>query len=101
LTSEKIGVNSICRQTLNVDSDDWTDLEVGETLHGFCLGCGEMIPVEEMKKLDLEPVVEESARCLLESVCNSFQTAGCDGCGTVSLEVINKIRKILGWELLK
>jgi len=50
-TSEKIGVTSICRQHLYIESDDWTDLEVGETLHGFCLECSAEVPADVMKEI--------------------------------------------------
>ena len=49
--SEQIGVSSVCTQTLTLESDDWTNLEVGETLSGFCLECGEPIPAKKLKTL--------------------------------------------------
>jgi hypothetical protein len=39
-------------------------------------------------------------RSLLEEVANDYEDAGCDGCGTISVETINKVRKALGWEPL-
>jgi len=37
---------------------------------------------------------------LLEDVANDFETEGCESCGTVSTETINKVREILGWDKL-
>lgn len=41
---------------------------------------------------------DKKVREILEKICNSFETAGCDGCGTVSTEVIDEARQCLGWE---
>ena len=38
---------------------------------------------------------------LLREVGNDFETEGCQGCGTVSVTTMNKVRTILGWEPLK
>ena len=34
---------------------------------------------------------------MLTELLNSVQTEGCDGCGTVDLETVNKGRRLLGW----
>ena len=36
----KVGVESKCTQTLNLETEEYTDLSVGETLSMFCLNCG-------------------------------------------------------------
>jgi hypothetical protein len=42
---EEIGVVSKCTQHLTLATDEWDDLEVGETLSIYCLFCGEDLPV--------------------------------------------------------
>lgn len=55
----KIGITSVCRQTFHLDSDSYTDLEIGGTSHGFCIECGEKIPDKDLKKLTgLTPELE-------------------------------------------
>jgi len=95
--SEKIGVASICRQILHIDSDNWTDLSVDETLYGFCLECATPISVAQFKKLTgLQ--VEPDIRAILTELVNSAETEGCDGCATVSLETLNQARVALGFK---
>lgn len=48
---EKIGVTSVCRQAFHIGSDDYTDTNVEETINGFCLQCGHMIPAKDLKRL--------------------------------------------------
>jgi len=50
-SSESIGVISKCSQTVHLDTDDWTNLEVGETIKGYCLLCGEEIDCKTTEKL--------------------------------------------------
>lgn len=45
---------------------------------------------------DIEPYRE-----VLENICNSFETSGCEGCGTVPIEAINQARVLLNWEPLE
>jgi hypothetical protein len=47
----KIGVTSSCIQTYHLGSDSYTDLEVGETDHGFCIECGGELPTKDFKRL--------------------------------------------------
>ena len=47
----KIGVTSLCRQTYHLGSDSYTDLEVGDTDHGFCLECSGELPTKDFKRL--------------------------------------------------
>lgn len=47
----KIGVTSLCRQTYHLRSDSYTDLEVGDTYHGFCIECGAELPTKDFKRL--------------------------------------------------
>ena len=49
--STKIGVASICTQRLSIPDDNWDDLEVGDTLHGYCLECGTRIPAAVLKRI--------------------------------------------------
>jgi hypothetical protein len=42
----------------------------------------------------------EAIFSLLEDVANDFETEGCESCGTVSTETINRVREILGWNKL-
>ena len=37
---------------------------------------------------------------LLKEVATDYQDEGCEGCGTISVTTINKVREALGWELL-
>ena len=48
---ETIIVTSVCYQTLNLETDDWTDLEVQDTLYGQCKECATKIPVKTLDKL--------------------------------------------------
>lgn len=45
-TQTRIGVTSECRQTLNLKTDEYTNLEVGDTQHCFCIECGVELPKE-------------------------------------------------------
>jgi len=48
----RIGIVSACRQTFYLGgSDSYTDLEVEETSHGFCLECVSPIPNKDLKRL--------------------------------------------------
>lgn len=38
---------------------------------------------------------------IIIDVCNDFETEGCDGCGTVSVEAMNKLRALVGWDSLE
>lgn len=97
--SEKIGVSSSCTQTLNLTTDDWTNLDVGDTHHGFCLECAVLIPAAKLKKLTgLQQVSFKDYQGTLINLVNSAETAGCDNCATISLEALNKARKILGYK---
>lgn len=49
--------------------------------------------------LDIK-TVQSVVTDLLEKVANSYEDTGCDGCGTVSKEVINEVRQFLGWKEL-
>jgi len=49
--SGKIGISSVCTQTLDLKSGDYTNTDVGDTLHGFCLECGAIIPNKRLKTL--------------------------------------------------
>ena len=49
--SEKIAITSHCRQTFHIGTDSYTDTNVGETLHGFCLNCCAIIPKKKLKAL--------------------------------------------------
>jgi hypothetical protein len=40
------------------------------------------------------------AESILKDICNSFETEGCEGCGTVSTTTIDKARVFLGWNKL-
>lgn len=97
-TNTRIGVTSLARQNLNVQTDEWTDLEVGETLHGFCLECAAEIPMAQFKKLTGIKNVEPDHKATLIDLVNSAETEGCDNCATVSLEALNKARLVLGWK---
>ncbi len=44
--------------------------------------------------------VQPSLTELLTELANDFETEGCQGMGTVSIETMNKVRKVLGWDLL-
>lgn len=37
-------------------------------------------------------------RALLVEIINDVETEGCDGCGTISFETINKLRAIVGFQ---
>jgi hypothetical protein len=52
------------------------------------------------KKIDQAAALMTAQRTALEDICNSFETEGCEGCGTVDIKVINKARKLLGWNKL-
>ena len=41
---DRLRVTSVCSQTLNFAGDDWTDLEVGDSLYVYCLECGQQLP---------------------------------------------------------
>jgi RNA polymerase-binding transcription factor DksA len=47
----RIAVISACTQTLTLGTDDWDDLDVGETLYAICRECGEKIPPKTLAKL--------------------------------------------------
>lgn len=49
--SESIGVQSYCNQTLHIKTDDWSDLEVGDTVEGYCLECSTPITETAMTKI--------------------------------------------------
>lgn len=94
---EKVVVVSIARQTLNIATDEYTDLEVNETLRAIC-DCWEELSQEQVKELGLNP--EPDHQAALINLVNSAETAGCDGCATVSLEALNQARAALGWKAL-
>jgi hypothetical protein len=48
---DAIGVASECTQILTLASDDWSNLEVGDTLYGYCLECNTRIPPKTLTKL--------------------------------------------------
>ena len=48
---ETIGVVSRCYQTHHIDSDEYTDLDISDTLYGYCLDCGTRIPAADLLKL--------------------------------------------------
>jgi hypothetical protein len=52
----RVGVLSECRQTLNIATDEWTNLEVGDTTHAFCLNCCRELTPGQMKKIGLEVI---------------------------------------------
>jgi hypothetical protein len=101
-TSEKIGVTSLCRQNLHIASDDWTDLEVGETLHGFCLECSAEIPADVMKKILKGGVMAPDYQALLSKLVRNAQVechtvkGYLDGSASVNLILLNKARTALG-----
>lgn len=37
----------------------------------------------------------DKLRAALQAIVNSYETAGCDGCGTVSQDVIDNAEKVL------
>lgn len=43
---------------------------------------------------------DDSFRDLLIEIANDYEDEGCDGCGTISVGVINKVRENLHWDLL-
>lgn len=47
-----------------------------------------------------QPTTHEQLTDMLTELLNSVETEGCDGCGTVGLEVVNKGRRLLGWSEL-
>lgn len=49
--AESIGVQSFCSQILHIKTDDWTDLEVGDTVEGYCLECNTPITETAMTKI--------------------------------------------------
>ena len=48
---DTIGVVSQCTQTLALAGDDWSNLEIGDTISGYCLECAAKIPPKTMTKL--------------------------------------------------
>jgi hypothetical protein len=96
-TSEKIGVTSFCRQTLNVDSGDYSSPEVGEALHGFCLECSAEVPANILKKFLKGGEISVDHQSLLLALVNSVDTEGIAR-PTVSLEALNKARVALGYK---
>lgn len=48
---EFIGVVSQCTQKFHPKSDDWSDLEVGDSLYGYCMECGGMVPDSVFRNL--------------------------------------------------
>lgn len=46
-------VASVCTQTHNIGTDDYNDLEVGETLYLYCLECGRKLTKEQQKRLEI------------------------------------------------
>lgn len=53
------------------------------------------------QNLDLVADLVAKQHEALVDICNSFETNGCEDCGTVSVDVINKARKLLGWDKLE
>jgi len=45
---------------------------------------------------DKEKLIQ--AENILHDICMSFETEGCEDCGTVSTSEVNKARKFLGWD---
>jgi hypothetical protein len=101
-TRERIGVTSFCRQTLHIDSDSWTDLEIRETLHGFCLDCCAEVPANIMKKfLKGGEITVDHQSLLTELVIHGIKGyAKFDGIAQVSLKALNKARMALGYKAL-
>ena len=52
---------------------------------------------EELIEVIKDYQKDNEAHDILEDICNSFETAGCEDCGTVSTETINRAREFLGW----
>lgn len=52
------------------------------------------------EKLDLVADLVATQHAALVDICNAFETEGCEDCGTVDTETINKARKLLGWKML-
>ena len=52
------------------------------------------------KKIDrlISPKDAVAAVTLLEEVANTYEDSGCEDCGTISKETVNKVRTFLGWE---
>ena len=42
----------------------------------------------------------DKEREVIEDVCNDFETEGCDGMGTVTIEEMNKLRSLVDFVLL-
>jgi hypothetical protein len=104
-TSEKIGVTSYARQVFNVASGDYTNTEVGETLHGFCLNCSAEIPAEQMTALTglhLEPDYHSLLADVVKKAKVEVHTVKgyLDGIAHVSLVAVNKARTALGLKAL-
>jgi hypothetical protein len=47
----RIGVVSECTQTLNLVTDEYTTLDVVDSLYGYCLECSARIPAKVLTKL--------------------------------------------------
>jgi len=50
-SQKTILVISECVQTLNLETDDWTDLDVQDTLYGQCKECAAKIRVKVLDEL--------------------------------------------------
>lgn len=44
--------------------------------------------------------MSDEVRNLLEDVVEDFEVEGCDGCGTIGIPTINKVRATVGYEPL-
>ena len=93
-------MTSFCRQTLNIELNDWSSPEVGETIHGFCLECCAEVPKSIMKKFLKGGKITEDYPDILKELVNGAETAAFVGNATVSLEVLNKARVALGYKAL-
>lgn len=38
---------------------------------------------------------------LLSDVASDFEVEGCDGCGTITIQMMNQVHRVLGWKLVE
>jgi len=97
---DKIGVVSQCTQQVYLASDDWSHLEVGDTLYGYCLECGTRVPGATLKRLLGHDALPDY-KGVLTTLVNDVETAGCEDCGTVSIKSVNEARRALNMEAIE
>jgi Ca2+-binding EF-hand superfamily protein len=56
---------------------------------------------QQMSRIDGLQKELGARTALLNKIIDEFQTADCDGCGTISLVTLNEVRTNLGLEKLK